>query len=420
MKTKTNTLNERPRTKAICRGAPLWTSAALLSGSALLVAACSAEVPSEDRIGQSDQDIIGGFNATSAVLDHTGALVVDDFGNFEPYCSASLIGDDTVITAKHCGEISFWGYDTYFAIGADSYAPKELIRIAAVDLAPLDSGGFVGYGQDVAVVHLDHAPETDVTPLVPSPSSDLVEGKAMISLGYGRFSAGGSFDGQRRSGRETVIATSGLALEALFGDFESFVEWAVTGATSDEDYLELLEGDPVLDELLGYFESIELLPEHEVAAGNGPHDTQSCNGDSGGPLVRYEAGVGFRTYGVVSGGFSSNRSWCDYGTVFATFGPEVMDFIETAQEWEDPCGEVTVAGACSDNIAQNCVTDVLYGIRELTEQDCGEIGETCELSSGGAACGTPPDAEADPTSRGVGEVARQSVANSYFFDSSKR
>lgn len=411
---KTNTLNQRVRTKAIRRGA------VLLSGGALLVTACGAEVASEDPVGQSELDIIGGFKADSSVLDNTGALVVDDFGNFEPYCSASLIGDETVITAKHCAEISLWGYDTYFAIGSDAYAPKELIRIAAVDMAPLDSGGFVGLGQDVAVVHLDHAPETDVTPLVPTASSELVEGKAMISLGYGVYSAGGSFDGKRRSGRETVIATSGNALEALFGDFESFVEWVMTGQTTDEDWLEVLEGDPILEELAELFESIELLPDDEVATGTAPHDTQSCNGDSGGPLVRYEAGVGFRTYGVVSGGFGSNRSQCDYGTVFASFGPEVMDFIATAQAWEDPCGDVTAAGACSDNVAQNCATDVYAGIRELTEQDCSDTGEVCELFPGGAACGTPPEIEPDPTSKGVGETARESVSNAFFYEPSVR
>jgi len=409
----TRTLKATGRARAFFRGA------LLLGGSALCMAACSSEVESEAPLGETDQDIIFGFNLESPVFDHTGSLVVDDFGNFEPYCSATLIGDQEVITAKHCGEISLWGYDTYFAIGSDAYAPKELIRVAAVDLAPLNQGGFVGYGQDVAVIHLDHPPTSPVAPAVPQPSSELVEGKAMVSVGIGIFSASGAFDGKRRIGRETVIATSGLSLEALFGDFESFVEWYFTGGTSDEDWLAILEGDPFLDELLDLFESEVLLPEHEAATGNGAHDTQSCNGDSGGPLMRYEDGE-FHTYGVVSGGFSSSRMWCDFGTVFATFGPEVMDFIEAAQEWEDPCGDVGVAGACTHNVAQNCLTDVASGVRELQEQDCGETDQICVLFSGGAACGTPPPEEPDASSKGIGDVARDRVSKAYFYEAPAR
>ena len=408
------------RTRAFFRGAMLLSrSALLLGGSALLMAACSSEAEPEPPVGETDQDIIFGFDLESPVFDHTGSLVIDDFGNFEPYCSATLIGDQEVITAKHCGELSFWGYDTYFAIGSDAYAPKELIRVAAVDLAPLNEGGFVGYGEDVAVIHLDHPPTSPVAPAVPRPSSELVEGKAMVSVGIGIFGAGGAFDGKRRIGRETVAATSGLSLEPLFGDFESFVEWAFTGSTSDEDWLELLEGDPVLDELLEIWESEVLLPDHEAATGNAAHDTQSCNGDSGGPLMRYEDGE-FHTFGVVSGGFSSNRMWCDFGTVFATFGPEVMDFIEAAQEWVDPCGDVGVAGACSHNVAQNCITDVASGVRELQEQDCGDTDQICVLFSGGAACGTPQPEEPDASSKGVGEVARDRVSKAYFYESPSR
>lgn len=381
-----------------------------------LLVGCAGEVLPEE-VEQTDQEIIGGYSAVSTVHDHTGALVVDDFGDFEPYCTASFIADDTVITAKHCGEISLWGYDTYFAVGPDSYNPRELIRVVAVDLAPLDSGGFVGYGQDVAVLHLDHAPATPTTKLIPSPSSGLMEGRRMISMGYGIFSASGAFDGQRRIGRETVISTEGLTLEALFGDFESFVEWWFTGETSDEDYLEILEGDPILDDLFELYESEVLLPEGEAATGTGPTDTQSCNGDSGGPLVRYESGVGFRTYGVVSGGFNSNRSRCDYGTVFATFGPEVMDFIDEALQWEDPCGDVTAAGACEDNVALNCQTDIDLGIREITQQDCSETDQICVTFSGGAACGTPPPAApGDDGGEDVGELARSQVSRDFFFD----
>ena len=52
----------------------------------------------------------------------------------------------------------------------------------------------------------------------------------------------------------------------------------------------------------------------------------------------------------------------------------------------DPCGQVGVAGAYRNNMAQNCITDVAAGQRYLEEQDCSATGGICVLFDGGATC----------------------------------
>ncbi len=52
-------------------------------------------------------------------------------------------------------------------------------------------------------------------------------------------------------------------------------------------------------------------------------DPQPCSGDSGGPLLRNG-----KVFGVASGVLRSSERVCDHGTVYATFGPEVLDFIK--------------------------------------------------------------------------------------------
>ncbi len=370
----------------------VWLRRAALLCAVQWVFAC--EAPPNGATNEQQQSIIGGFAAIDAALNHTGLLVALDpsTGNYEAVCTATLLTAETAVTAKHCADILYYiptGWRFAIVLGPDGEAPEEILEVVAFDVSAPYSGGFAGEGSDVAVMHLDtpasspdHFPE-------PRPSSDLELGRSMVTLGYGVFGASGASDLARRIGRETVEATEGLALEAIFGDFESFVEWFFTGQVTDEDILEELEGDPFLDYLLEEYESIYLLEEHEAVTGLQPRDTQSCYGDSGSPLLRLTHEGVWETYGVVSGGFGSLRSICDFGTVFSTFGPEAFTFITQAMEWEDPCGDVPTAGVCDGNTAVTCTTDVLEGVREVSEQDCEETGELCFNSALGALCGTP-------------------------------
>ena len=370
------------------------------------------------RYSTHEHTIIGGIAATSSALNHTGALVAT-YGSDDPIeiCTASLLGPDLAVTAKHCVDIVpdvvDYGYGIAFAVGPDSTDPIELIGIAGIDRAPGDEGGFTGMGRDVGVLFLDHPLSTPVATLEPrSLSADRV-GASMVTIGFGDYGASGAWDGRRRIGRETVAAIDGLTLEAMFGDFESFLEWWYTGQVTDEDYLEIVGEDPYVLEI---YESEILYAEHEAVTGTAETDTQSCYGDSGGPLARVTHGGTWVSYGVVSGGVNSLRSDCDFGTVFSTFGPESLAFLRGARDWVDPCGEVTAEGECQSGSAVHCETDLAAGIREVISEDCIAQGQECVIVSTGATCGIVVPAVATESLRGPALDLRRLVRQRFLYN----
>lgn len=371
---------------------------------ALVLAACSGSPAADPSLDSRQENIIGGIVADSPALDHTGALGYFELdGSFYHFCTATLIGPQTVVTAKHCADLlpnlERSRIQAYFATGPDVSAPKLIVPIVAAATAPGDLGGFVRLGRDVAVVFLDTAPP--IEPAQPAPIDASFVGVTMISIGYGVHGATGLIDERRRIGRETVVATEGLTLEHLFGSFENFVEWNFTGDYTDADFIATLEDDPFLEETLAWlrdaYEIEVLFEEHEAVTGGAPLDTQSCNGDSGGPLLRIGANGEWLTYGVVSGGYYSSRLYCDYGTVFATFGPTTLAFLEASRTWQDPCGDVGAAGVCDGSVLQRCETSFIGNRRRLVTTDCAAQGEPCATSEAGAACGEAPPPPEPPT-----------------------
>lgn len=305
-------------------------------GLAVGVCSACASEPDPHPLGRRGADIIGGELADAAELNHTGALVRLDPETLEPalFCTATLIGPETVVTAKHCArrlaEYAARGFGLAWLAGPSVAAPVEIIAIVNAVEAPANQGGFLELGQDVAVVHLEHP--TSIPPAVPTLLTSAEIGQSMLSIGYGMFTVDGDQDGRRRVGHETVIATEGRTFEAMFGSFENFVEWALTGQTTSENILLAFSPGDLLGALIlaSYrrdFDSLLLLEGHEAVTGRAPGDTQSCSGDSGGPLARRTLDGTWQTFGVVSGGLYSARSVCDYGTVFSSFGPESLAFV---------------------------------------------------------------------------------------------
>ena len=389
------------------------------SGLALALGGVACGAPSEGvGVEQREFDIITGFHADSPQLNHTGALVVVDplTGEIVPFCSSTLIGPETVVTAKHCAVIfpqaESAGFVVAWAAGPRAEAPDELIPIVAADSAPGDVGGFVGMGRDVAVGYLEHP--TAISPAVPKLLTPALVGQAMVSIGYGVYGASGAADDQRRIGRETIAATEGRVFEVMFGTFEDFVEWAFTGQVTDQDFLATVSpDDPFIEQLRVIFDTQILFDQHEVVTGLSPSDTQSCFGDSGGPLARFSNGT-WETYGVVSGGLGSLRSACDFGGVFSSFGPQSLAFLQAARQWSDPCGDVTAAGACSDGQAQRCETSLVAGIRRLATQDCTAAGLPCVSNEQGVGCGTVPLAvPVDPPDPGADQQLLEGIESAF-------
>jgi hypothetical protein len=382
-----STLRHKAALVALCTAC----SAEPFGASALDVEANGAS------LGSLEQSIIGGLPAASARLDHTGALMyrIRRNGAIGPLCTASSISPETLVTAKHCISVmpSFEriGVDVFWVRGSDFNQPKEMIQVVAVAGAPGGERGLLGYGRDVGVAHLERpdlgAPSLGIAPFTP----DLL-GVSMVTLGFGVSSANGTIDGKRRIGRETVSAIEGLAYDAFFGNFESFVEINVTGEITDLDILPIVEANPELIDLEALrqeFEGSGMIPGYEVVTGLAPGDTQSCSLDSGGPLTRVNAAGEWEGYGVVSGGIQLPRPLCAFGQLFAIFGPDTLAFLEAERAWQDPCGEIGASGVCDGDVLRRCETSFAQAVRRLVDQDCAAAGQSCVTTETGTACAAP-------------------------------
>jgi hypothetical protein len=373
----------------------------LLAGSVALHACADAGGSVDQRTDSTHDEIIGGVDADSAALDAVGSLAAQvtvagaDGGESSRYlvfCSASLIGNATAMTAKHCirqvQKILDAGFKVYFGIGADGRVPKRKIEVLDIAGAPLDKGGWpTDMGSDVGVVHL--AEEVRDVALLKFESIDGSPiGTHFVSIGYGQQDIGHT-SGTRKAGTETLHGLSGKVFELRFGDFGAFATWADAhlrmerGADAGADAsISAADRTEILHRM---YDESTLLPGYQALVGGQPGDAQPCFGDSGGPIVR-RVGDDLVGYGVASTILPSDRLQCDYGTVYATFGPATYAFLAQARLWSDPCAGMPSGGACEGTVAARCMP-WSEGPRRVTRIDCAAIGQACGVDDGGnVAC----------------------------------
>jgi secreted trypsin-like serine protease len=368
-------------------------------GLMLARAALGCADPSTEGLGTTRFELIGGEPAAAAEFDHTGAFVATSLATDTSLllCAATLIGPQTVVTAKHCVEgieqVAATGLQLAWARGADFGDPDELIRVVAIEEAPHGGEpGALGNGRDVAVLHLDETVEVNPMKLGQLGGSSV--GAKLLTLGYGATEPVPTpSDGLRRIGRETVVATQGRLFEAIYGDFETYVEVEVTGQSTDADAIEILAEEPALadvEALADAFETTTLLDGYEVVTKTLEGDTRNCQGDSGGPLASRDEYGQWTSYGVFSGAPRSNQSQCDFAQVYATFGAATLEFLEQARDWCDPCGSVDQAGECSGDRLLRCEGNLDGRARQLIDINCSDLGATCRISATGAECSASP------------------------------
>ncbi|HYQ02537.1 MAG TPA: trypsin-like serine protease [Polyangiaceae bacterium] len=405
-------INHRHRWGYVCALALAGTS---------VICGCSAGGEPAPIAHQIDEPLIAGVPANGARLNAIGSVGVA-FSNsvgetqYEAYCSASLIGKQTVLTAKHC--VQFFSRDyaaglkTVFAVGPDASAPVKLLEVVAVEGAPGDEGGFAGHGRDVGVMYLGER-ASELTPLEIGGLRAQDLDKKFIEIGYGTRDNTGAH-GTRRAGNVTLRATQGRIPEIIFGTFERFKAWYETGspntnalfatgpvapvaflpiARSLREQVDPTPGNESGDDLDAYlhylYENLVLSEGDEAIFGGTLGDAQSCYGDSGAPILRVDAKGSFIAYGVVSAGVGSNQLVCDYGGIDAVFGPEVQTFLASAQKWVDPCKGVSVGGKCNGKTVQRC-TSPFEGPRRLVKFNCGSLGQVCAVQPDGSAGCTDP------------------------------
>ncbi len=397
------------------RRAALAMTMSLLMGVGF--AACSSPDDPEPRppVGPSPDGLIGNVPVESSALDSIAALSfafeeADGTVAYEPFCTATLIGPQAFLTAKHCVDVLYLGGESFVvAIGPDPRAPRRVLRVVDSKRAPGDSGGFVRRGRDVGVVYVAEQ-VSDLEPVEIASLEARALGSQFATVGYGVLANDYSL-GDRRAGAVDLRALEGRLFELVFGSYGAFRDWidsgGIAGPLPARGRALGGGGDPGADpgadpgsappgsdpELEGalrdLYDETRLLDGYEGWLGAAPGNTQPCYGDSGGPLVRAEDGR-LRVYGVVSGGLSSRDLVCDYGGVYAIFGPEVRAFLDTSKQWVDPCGGVSQAGVCEGAVAKRCTRPFVEGPRRLTETSCALLGQRCGRGSDGAAACVDP------------------------------
>jgi hypothetical protein len=274
-------------------------------------------------LGCAAAALLGGTAAPDPAYDAIGALgLLDADGRFRPFCSATLIAVDTILTAKHCTmtqngrELS--PDEVFFGVGFDAEAPRRLVATRAMTASPPKSGGVSQLGSDVALYQLAHV-LNDVLPFALSPlgSSELLPGLELAAYGHGPVvSACSALQRRvRRRGELVVGASQGNVFDQIYGDYATYLERAV--------------GVMSASELVTRYENGVLLDEYEAWGRDTSSGSQTCHGDSGGPMV-LEKGLSAGIVGVTSWSWRSSAAECAHGTVFATFGPEVRAHIERA------------------------------------------------------------------------------------------
>ena len=126
----------------------------LLVAASVLVDGCAQSADDDVPVVRSDEWLIGGVPANSPSLDAIGFIGVSsttfDCALGMPVtsdrliCSATLIGPETIVTAKHCLEALDAIQPTdvlYFGAGPDTASPRCKLPFVDGVRAPLSRGG---------------------------------------------------------------------------------------------------------------------------------------------------------------------------------------------------------------------------------------------------------------------------------------
>ena len=320
-----------------------------------------------------DARIVNGVNthdweATGALLYSGGAVINDN--NQGSWCSGTLIGCSTFLTAAHCVEDD---------LDASSYRVlfqhAGVFDVASITMHPsYTSGGWPAF--DIAVVHL----ATPVTSVDPYPINDtdnpanLGFGLTGDIVGFGRTGGLSSDYGIKRAGQVVTAdcATSGQ------GDNDDLVCW-----------------------------------QFQNPQGNPGEDSNTCNGDSGGPLF-LDVGAGSQVAGVTSGGTAFNCLPQDNSYDANVFTYRAYVLAELGVDPTSACGnlppigdpDVAYEGFDGSLAAGNTTADLLLtvpaGTNELrvvlNGEDNGSFDVDLYLKEGTGASPSNHDCELDGNS----------------------
>lgn len=299
----------------------------------------------------------GWIDPLAAKLGKGMKIAGSDGFTYYPFCTATLIGPRTVLTAEHCAQVrdEYPGYTIAFAMGYEAAKPREVVTVSRFVNETTITGGGLGLGADVSLALLEKA-ITSVKPLAIAALAAKDVGKEAVVVGYGVQDAKGTA-GTRKAGGLTIAGLKGNAMELAYGSFEAYSA-ATGGDRASYDASQLLEG-------------------YEVYLKSG---AQPCRGDSGGPILM-KSGSTSKIVGVGSYVPAIDGNLCKNGAVYAAMGPAVQELVKLALT----CDSVGIEGKCKGSVATRC-TAPNEGEWRVTNTDCGTLGQKCGIVDGRAAC----------------------------------
>jgi hypothetical protein len=349
------------------------TASRLLSTLLATSAVFGAAACMDDRapVSTSGEEIIGGVPANSAKLNGIGALGLSNGdGTFRPICTGTLIKPTMVLTAEHCVNfVADPAAQMAFLIGPDAWHPIRTIPVRGVAWEDTITGGIVGLGVDVAVMHLAQ-PVTDVPVFPYAQLTASKVGQDFTGIGYGVQDDHQTY-GTRRAGSMEMQALGGGLYPAIYGSFQRFLD--------DDERYGLDHTQPGVLEVFQQAWDETLLLANEGWFGNGCHDAQACNGDSGGPILLAVNGKS-TVFGVASWvSYRDENLMCDLGTAYAGLDPVALDFLA----YQTKCPLVPRAGTCDgDTTAVRCAPPSEGGYR-ITRTNCANLGQICGMDPSG-------------------------------------
>lgn len=295
----------------------------------------------EETTNETSQEVFDGTPATSQKFEAVGAIVVErtfDPGDappiqyFDLVCSATLIDNDAVLTARHCTQKlaseQAAGNPPFFLLGETSYEPQQVLPIEGwveADASPHHPGLLFDGGRDIAVAYLGGCPK-GVKPakIGEFRAKDVGDQFGIVGFGYNDLylEEYGFLDlGTKVEGTVTARALSGQWYKLLFnGDYDAYLSWYLADAVT---------ATPSEEEAAAWWDAYTLEPGYELLAGGLEDESLGCFGDSGGPLYDLHkhsltvVGVNFATE-------SSQADLCTKGGAYAVLNKEMKKFVDRA------------------------------------------------------------------------------------------
>jgi V8-like Glu-specific endopeptidase len=188
--------------------APRVLASLLVTGGLI---GCGVAEGTAAPIAERSSEIVGGTmdNADPAVV----ALTVAYHGTYAQYCTGTLVGPKTVVTAAHC--IDAYGPANYFVnFGTYAVQPTQTMAVAQQFAHPQYDEN-VGDSHDFGVLQLAN-PVLNVTPIEmnPDPFTQADVGRAIRHVGYGDTNGAGAGNGTKREVLYTLRQVSLALLES--------------------------------------------------------------------------------------------------------------------------------------------------------------------------------------------------------------